>query len=143
MFSLFRFFLLTSTVAMAVVAGAVMLYRQNEVERLIAIAESQNVAMARSFANTIWPRFSSYVASTPGLDGNTLQARPETLEIHEVLKTLTTGLPVLKVKIYNLDGLTVYSSEPGEIGVYKINNPGLVAAARKGTRSIRPGVRRQ
>ena len=133
MFNLFRFFLLTSTVAMAVVAGAVVLYRQNEVERLIAIAESQNVAMARSFANVIWPRFSSYVASTSGLDGDTLQARPETLEIHQVLKTLTTGLPVLKVKIYNLDGLTVYSSEPGEIGIYKINNPGLVAAARKGT----------
>jgi len=62
-----------------------------------------------------------------------LQARPETLEIHEVLETLTIGLPVLKVKIYNLDGLAVYSSEPSEIGVYNINNPGLVAAARKGT----------
>ncbi len=132
MFRLVRFFLLTSVIAMAVIAGAVVLYRQNEVERLIVFAEGHNVVLARSFANTIWPRFSSYIRSTPGLNGDSLQTRPETREIHEVLKTLTTGLPVLKVKIYNLDGLTVYSSEFGEIGVYKINNPGLVSAARKG-----------
>ncbi len=132
MFRLVRFFLLTSAIAMAVIAGAVVLYRQNEVERLIVLAESQNVALARSFANTIWPRFSSYVRSTPELNGDSLQARPETREIHEALKTLTIGLPVLKVKIYNLDGLTVYSSELGEIGIYKINNPGLVSAAQKG-----------
>ena len=132
MFKLVRFFLLTSVIAMAVIAGAVVLYRQNEVKRLIVFAEGHNVVLARSFANTIWPRFSSYIRSTPGLNGDSLQTRPETREIHEVLKTLTTGLPVLKVKIYNLDGLTVYSSEFGEIGVYKINNPGLVSAARKG-----------
>lgn len=132
MFRLVRFFLLTSVIAMAVIAGAVVLYRQNEVKRLIVFAEGHNVVLARSFANTIWPRFSSYIRSTPGLNGDSLQTRPETREIHKVLKTLTTGLPVLKVKIYNLDGLTVYSSELGEIGVYKINNPGLVSAARKG-----------
>jgi PAS domain S-box-containing protein len=132
MFRLVRFFLLTSAIVLAVIAGAVVLYRQNEVERLIDFAESQNVTLARSFANTIWPRFASYVRSSPGLNGDSLQARPETREFHEALKTLTTGLPVLKVKIYNLDGLTVYSSELSEIGVYKINNPGLVSAARKG-----------
>ena len=48
------------------------------------------------------------------------------------MKTLTTGLPVLKVKIYNLDGLTVYSSEPSQMGADKSENPRFLSAAHKG-----------
>ena len=62
MFRLLRFFVLTSAVAAVAVAVAFVLHRQSEVERLIALAERQNVELARAFANTIWPRFSTYVA---------------------------------------------------------------------------------
>lgn len=136
MFKLLRYFSITS--AAAVVAVSVFLvfhYRQNAVENLVDLAERQNLVLARSFANIIWPRFSVYVKSTPGIDGNTLRNRQETLDIHKALAALTARLPVLKIKIYNLDGLTVYSSELDEIGIYKINNPGLVAAARRGSPS--------
>ena len=133
MFRLLRYFSLTSALAVVAVSAVLLvIYRQSAVNDLVDLAENQNLVLARSFANIIWPKFSSYVASTPGMDGDTLQARPETRKIHEALKGLTSGLPVLKVKVYNLDGLTVYSSEPGEIGIYKVNNPGLIAAARDG-----------
>ena len=39
---------------------------------------------------------------------------------------------MLKVKIYNLDGLTVFSSQASQIGEDKSNNPGFFAAARDG-----------
>ena len=136
MFKLLRYFSITSAAAIvAVSAFLVFHYRQNAVENLVDLAERQNLVLARSFANIIWPRFSVYVKSTPGIDGNTLSNRQETLDIHKALAALTARLPVLKIKIYNLAGLTVYSSELDEIGIYKINNPGLVAAARQGSHS--------
>ncbi len=133
MFKLLRYFSITSAVAVvAVSAFLVFHYRQNAVDNLVDLAERQNLVLARSFANVIWPRFSAYVKSTPGIEADTLRDRQETREIHQALAALTARLPVLKLKIYNLDGLTVYSSEPDEIGIYKINNQGLSAAAREG-----------
>ncbi len=133
MFRLLRYFSITSAVAiLSVIVVLVVLYRHNAVSDLVEMAEAQNVVLARSFANTIWPRYSSYVTSVSGLDGDALRARPETRQIHDALKTLSAGLPVLKVKIYNLDGLTVFSSEASQIGVDKSNNPGFLAAARDG-----------
>ncbi len=136
MFKLLRHFSLTSAVAiLSVTVALVMFYRHNAVSDLVEMAEAQNVGLARSFANTIWPRFSDYVTGVSGLDGDALRARPETRQIHDALKALTTGLPVLKVKIYNLDGLTVFSSQASQIGDDKSDNPGFLAAAREG----RPG----
>jgi amino acid permease len=132
MFKLIRFFLLTSAIVVAAIAVVVILHRQGEVGRLINFAEKQNVALAQSFANTLWPRFSSYVASASGLDENQLQTHPEIQEIRKAVRKASEGLPVLKIKIYDLAGLTVFSSEPAEIGENKSNNPGYFAAARKG-----------
>ncbi len=132
MFRLVRFFIITSTVAAAAITLVVVVHRQNEVARLIEFAESQNVALARSFANTIWPRFSSYVISASEVDDDELRARPEMRAIREAVNAVSVGLPVLKVKIYNLEGLTVYSSDPAEIGENKSNNPGFFSAAREG-----------
>jgi len=133
MFRLVRYFSFTSAVALILVTVAlVFLYRQSAVDELVSMAEIQNAALARSFANTIWPRFSAYVGSVTRDGAAELRRRPETAEIYAALKSLTAGLPVLKVKIYNLDGFTVFSSEPGQIGENKRNNPGFFAAATKG-----------
>ncbi|MCK5364445.1 MAG: PAS domain S-box protein, partial [Gammaproteobacteria bacterium] len=61
-----------------------------------------------------------------------LRGRPETAQIRAVVKDVSLGLPILKIKIYDLNGLTVYSSEPNEIGENKSNNPGHFSAAREG-----------
>jgi signal transduction histidine kinase len=132
MFRLVRFFLITSVVAVAAITVAFFLYRQSEVERLVALAERQNVELARSFANTIWPRFSTYVGSASRPQEDTDQARQEQEAISQAIRTVSAGLPVLKVKIYDLDGLTVYSTDPGEIGENKTDNPGFFSAAREG-----------
>ncbi|MFQ5619758.1 MAG: PAS domain S-box protein [Rhodospirillales bacterium] len=133
MFKLLRYFSVASAVAiLSVTVVLVLIYRHNAVEDLVGIAENQNVALGRSFANTIWPHFSTYVTGVSGLDGDALRARPETREIHEALKKIAAGLPVLKVKIYNLHGLTVYSSEASQIGADKSNNLGFLESARNG-----------
>ena len=132
MFRLVRLFFVTSLLAAAAIIVAFVLYRQDEVDRLIEVVESQNTALARSFSNSIWPRYASFVRSASELDEDALRARPEIRKIGEALKTISEGLPVLKVKIYDPEGLTVFSSEPSEIGQDKRNNPGFFAAAQDG-----------
>jgi len=133
MFNLRRYFSIACAAALVVVTAVVLiLYRQSAMAELVDSAEGQNVILARSFANILWPRFEDYVMSVTDVDGESLRARPETRELHEVLKMLTAGLPVLKVKIYNLDGLTIYSSEPSQIGDSKSNNQGFLMSARVG-----------
>ncbi len=132
MFRLVRFFLITSAITVVALSAAVVLYRQQEVKQLIELAENQNVALARSFANSVWPRFSAFITSASDLDKGALRTHATVREIHEAVRTVSGGLPTLKIKIYNLDGLTVYSSKPAEIGENKSNNAGFFLAARKG-----------
>ena len=132
MFRLVRFFLLTSAAAAVAFIIAFVVYRQDEEQRLIEFAEQQNLELARSVAHTIWPEFSSFVMSTSGSELKTRAGGEKTEAIAQALKSATTGLPILKIKIYNLDGLTVFSSNLAEIGEHKANNPGFFSAARAG-----------
>ena len=132
MFRLIRFFLLTSVLVVVAIIVVLVVHRQSEVRRLIEFAENQNVALAQSLANTIWPIFSSYVTTASTMENEELRRRPETAQIRAVVKDVSLGLPILKIKIYDLSGLTVYSSEPDEIGENKSNNPGYFSAAREG-----------
>lgn len=131
MFRLLRYFSFTSALAViAVTTALVVFYRQSAISELVASAEAHNVSLARSFANTIWPDFAEYVSSIDE-DGDRLRQRPETSQLHTVLAKLTDGLPVLKVKIYNLDGLTVYSSQASQMGDDKSGNAGFLTAKQE------------
>jgi len=129
MFRLLRYFSVTSAIAVVITASVlVMAYRQGIISEIIVNAEKENIALTQTIKNTIWPSFSSYLTSISNADGETLRSRPETREVHAALKTLTVGLPVLKVKVYNLNGLTVYSSQASQMGDDKSKNPGFISA---------------
>lgn len=100
MFRLQRYFSVTSAIALVAVAMVVVVfYRQNAVNDLVVSAEAQSAALAQSFANTLWPRFSNDIMETSGLDGDDLRQRPVTAEIDAAVRALIAGLPILKVKI--------------------------------------------
>ena len=142
MFRLLHYFSIASAIAIALVTITLAFsFRQNAVADLTRLVERQNVALAQSFANTIWPKYSGYVNSVSGLDGEALRARPETQEIHAALRALTAGLPVLKVKMYSPDGLTVYSSEFSQIGASKKGNAGFMSTVRRGVPSTKMSFR--
>ena len=132
MFKLIRLFLFTSLLSALVIVAVIAYFRQSEIRRIIDYAENQNIELAQSFANTIWPRFSAYVDSASTIPEEELQRKEETAEISDALKVVTANLPVIKVEIYNLEGLTVYSSDSTEIGENKSDNAGFYSAARMG-----------
>ncbi|MBT3701860.1 MAG: response regulator [Alphaproteobacteria bacterium] len=142
MFKLQRYFSIASAIAILTVTVALaFLYRQHAVANLTRLIETQNVVLAQSFANNIWHTYTDYVKEASDLDGEALRRRPETEEINLALHELVHGLPVLKVKMYSLEGNTVYSSEFSQIGESKKGNAGFEATVRTGIPSTKSSFR--
>jgi diguanylate cyclase (GGDEF)-like protein len=113
---------------LAAVAALSMLYRGLVFDSLIEGETHSNVALTRAFVNATWPSHASFVARAAALPPGELASRPEIARMREDLRQLSSGLGVVKVKIYDLHGLTVFSSDSRQIGEDKAANPGFRAA---------------
>jgi len=148
MFRLQRYFSIASGVAILIVTLAMSwAYRVKEYDDKVEGAQARNASLAQAFANTIWPEYAAHL-SKPFTSGDALRADPATLRLHERLLAMSRGVPVIKIKIYNLEGVAVYSSVPAEIGENKSANPAFHEAlggksvselTHRGTMSITEG----
>ena len=131
MFRLQRYFSLTSLVAFAVVSIALgYFYSYSATENLLYSAEKNNITVTQLFANSLWPAYADFVGETIGLDREALLAQPEIGQLYAAVEEQTQGTGVLKIKIYNMDGLVVFSTEENQIGDEKGDNLGFLAASR-------------
>ena len=103
-------------------------------QHLLALGERNNVALTQAFANSVWPQVSAFVGSVSTLTAHELRARPETAQIRASVIALMQGLDVVKVKIDDQQGCTVFSTEASQIGDDKSANAGY-RQARAGTAS--------
>ncbi len=128
-FQLLRYFTITSLTAFVLVGvSLVVFYRQIAVEELTEIGESKNAALTQTFSNVIWPEFAPFLISASDLSADAIRAHPETARLRQAVFEQMQGLSVIKVKIYTLDGKTVFSTEESQIGEDKSENAGFLAA---------------
>lgn len=114
---------------MAVVASLLgLVYRQLALNDLVELAESKNISLTLALSNSLWPQFAPYVTSVSGMSGDELRARPETAKLRQAVLAMMQGLSVVKVKVYNLQGLTVFSTQASQIGEDKSTNAGFLSA---------------
>jgi diguanylate cyclase (GGDEF)-like protein len=111
-----------------VVIALSFLYRQLVFESLIEGETRSNVAVTRSFANSIWPNHAAFISRASEVPAGELASRPEIRRIDDDLRSMIKGLAVVKVKIYDAKGLTVFSTDARQIGEDKSANPGYLAA---------------
>ena len=129
MFKLLRYFSLTSLVSIVVVAALLgLFYRESAVRGLVAMGESNNKALTRVLANSLWPTLAPYLAASQDLPTAQLKAHPQRDALAAALVAHLQGLSVAKVKVYDLKGRTVYSTEAKQIGDDKSANPGFQGA---------------
>jgi len=129
MFRLLRYFSLTSLASIAVVAALLgMFYRQTAVHALIEMGESNNKALTRMLANSLWPRMVPYLAEAQALPAARLREHPQREAFAAALVAHLQGLSVAKVKVYDLQGRTVFSTEAKQIGDDKSGNAGFQGA---------------
>ena len=129
MFNLSRYFSTLSLILIGLAAGLLgLLYREVSVRQMTALAEDRNVAMAQIFENALGVPLDGLMAASVGKDASMLQESDESLEMQASVTTLMRGMAVAKVKIYNRLGVTIFSTDPTQIGESSLDNPGFKTA---------------
>jgi PAS domain S-box-containing protein len=132
MFRLLRYFSITSLVSVVVTSIALSyFYRQVSVRDLVAIGENSNVDKTIMFSNLLGSQVRSFRELSSPLGAGEIRAHPATRELDTEVKRMMFGQEVVKVKIYDLSGKTIYSSDAQQIGEDKSANAGF-ARARSG-----------
>ncbi|MEW6165676.1 MAG: EAL domain-containing protein [Pseudomonadota bacterium] len=129
MFNLTRYFSTLSFILIVLAGGALgSHYRSNALSQLVLDTEERNVAMTRVFANSLWHRFERFVDLSYLRDAETLRAADEGVTLRLAVVALMAGTDVIKAKLYNRDGMTVFSTDPAQVGENKRDNPGFRSA---------------
>ena len=129
MFKLLRYFSFTSLASIVVVAALLgAFYRETAVRALVAMGEANNGALTQVVANAMWPRMSPYLDAARAMPTADLKAHPQREDFAAALVGHLQGLTVVKVKLYDLDGRTVFSTEARQIGEDKSGNAGFQGA---------------
>jgi len=128
-FALKRYFSLSSllcTVLTAIVLG--WSYQHLALGDLKNLAEGRNIALTNALANALWPNFSPLVDDSAGATADALRARAQDTHLQDLVAQQMKGTDVVKVKVYALNGMTVFSTDPGQTGEDKSSNAGFLAA---------------
>lgn len=127
-FALTRYFSLTSllcTVFIAAVLG--WSYQYLALGDLKSLAEGRNTALANAFANALWGKFSGLVDDSHAT-AETLRWRAKESRLHDLVVRYMKSTDVVKVKVYALNGVTVFSTDNRQTGEDKSGNSGFLAA---------------
>jgi hypothetical protein len=129
---LFRYYTIAALVALAVVTIVLsIILRQLAVKNLTNRAESQNVALARKFANSTWPQFEPFVDEASDLSPEELLDHPQTARLRQaILEQIDDPSVFVGVTLYDPEGLVVFSTEDTEIGEYRSDADGFVFATQ-------------
>jgi signal transduction histidine kinase/CheY-like chemotaxis protein len=127
-FRLLLYFSLTAGIAILLVAFLLSwAYYTRELDDQIRTRQNLNVVLAQTFANAMWPRFGTYFLHNFS-DTNQIQKDVNSQNLRDALGAMMRLVPVVKAKIYNSAGVTIYSSDGKEIGESEINRPGFRTA---------------
>jgi diguanylate cyclase (GGDEF)-like protein len=125
-FRLTRYFSFLSLV-LIVAAGLTLGWsaRDQATKQMSEMAQHHNEAMGQVFINALWPHFSPLTESAKSLSSEELRQEVVRLNLHPQVATLMHQSHIVKVKVYNREGLTVFSSDPKQIGESKLGNVGF------------------
>jgi hypothetical protein len=119
---------LACMVAAAVVLG--LFYRHIATSQLLEMGERNNVVVAQIFANSIWPQYRSFAESVGRVDADRLREHPDIAKLRQSVFDVMRNTQVVKVKLYENEGRTLFSTDPAQIGKDYSANPGFISAQK-------------
>ena len=132
MFKLLRYFSVASLIAFLIVIFVLgIFYRQTTIDVLIELEGEKNIALAQALANSIYTDLLAITEESAAMSAEELRANPIIQSLQQVSVEQSRGLPVVKIKIYGVDGLTVFSTDPQQIGENQVDNEGFQSALGK------------
>lgn len=120
-----RFSLLVAILLLAIGAALSWYLDRAATEHSLKIAEQQNIGLARTLANTLRREIRQYRIDARSMDVQALRTDPRSAAFRSTLQINLIGLPIAKVKIYDTNGLTIFSTERPQIGQDQSANAGF------------------
>lgn len=134
-FKLMRYFSLVAFVLLVLAAGFLVSYTYRyESAEIRHLAEGRNVNMTSWLGNFLRKDIDRLL-SLYGQNQTVATQQTELDEFGKSLVAMVRNSDIVKVKIFNPEGLTVYSSDPAQIGEDKSQYPGFVVARAGGVSS--------
>ena len=128
-FRLLRSFSIASFICIAIVVALLwQLDERTRARELFALGNHNNASLTQTLLITLWPELKELMRIAPGLNDDALRSHPQTLKINDSVQALVRGGTTAKIKFYNLQGRTLYSSELKQIGQSQANNDAFKAA---------------
>ncbi|MDY6786353.1 MAG: ATP-binding protein [Cyanobacteriota bacterium] len=131
MFELLRYFSIASLMAFTATTAILgVLYRQQATKELVRLEERQNVTITHLMANSLQREFEPFLTSASELTNAELRTSWQTARLNEAVEAQIQGLSIAKVKIFDLHGRTLFSTDLEQIGAQ--TQSGGYLAARSG-----------
>ena len=128
-FHLLRYFALTSLVGVLLVLAVLLyFYRSFATEALEQHETHDNMVITQIFASTLWPKYADSVRNAHLFTPAQLQQRSTVGQFRTDVLQQMRGLSVVRVKIYDLRGMTVFSTDIRQVGEDQMENAGVRAA---------------
>ena len=110
-------FAVTALFGTLLMAGLLAVYNNRTVGRQFTeLGVEQNMILAQSLSNSLQSTLDTLLNPEPGLGDDALAIRPEVSWFQHFLNSQIQNLSVVRVKVYNNNGLTVFSTRPEQIG---------------------------
>ena len=128
-FKLIRHFALTAVISIACVSALLgNMHQQSANKQLLEYSKKHHQEISRLYTNLVWTNYGEYLLK---LDTVTIELMSDSLryqKMHDEVIQEISESQVLKLKIFNKQGLTVYSSDRSQTGQLKTGYPGFEAA---------------
>ena len=122
-------FALIGGIVLLIAAGALAYVNQAvSIAQLKNMAEENNVALTFALSNVLRENVGELMNIAPDLSVAELKEHPVLRQIDRAVTDATLGTRIAKIKIYSPAGLTIYSSDPSQIGEDKSANEGFLSA---------------
>lgn len=129
MFKLMRFYSVASFIFIFATAALLTLfYRQVTIRCISQLAESNNLALANMALTSIRPELISYLSSRTRLDTSKASHDGFATGLTADISRLIQENSVERIKIYDQNGVTVLSTQAGQVGVNQSSSQGLKSA---------------
>jgi len=130
-----RYLTIASTIGIISIVCLMILYRQLAFSSLLNHETRSNVAITEVLSNAISSEYRDLIETDTAEIREMGGMHPAILRLDTEVKRLMRGSKVLKVKIYNLNGLVIFSTDPSQINQDKSENQGFLGASAGKTTS--------
>ena len=124
-----QFFAITTILGLLIVVTAIGFFNRHNADRqIMEMGEENNISLTRSLANALWTDVEKLVNNVPDTEPQNIAPNAFTDQFLERVAHQVKDLSIVKVKVYDLQGNTVFSSQASQIGQRQGDNIGVLSA---------------